>query len=193
MSKTWLEEIGENNAAYVQTPEAGRFTRQLLPGNRVLFTCMDPRVRVEAIGADRPNEEGMYTRIVLTPGGKFDYRAALILCYLADMKEFAIMLHTDCGQTKIFKDPERLIGRLKERLGEEGFKRAKALIGEPLPDKLRAWLDVFDDPYEEVRRQVEAFKNHPLIPPDVIVHGLVQDIFTGKVEVVVNGYEEAET
>ena len=47
------------------------------------------------------------------------------------------------------------------------------------------------DPYEEVRQRVETFKNHPMVPKDVIAHGLMQDIFTGKVEVVVNGYEQA--
>jgi carbonic anhydrase len=191
MGKTWLEEIATKNAAYVQTPEAGQYTKQLLPGDRVLFTCMDPRVRVEGIGGEGPNEDGVYTRVVRTPGGKPDYKAAFILCYLANMREFAIMLHTDCGQTKIFDDPDSKIERMKERLSEEEFERAKALIGEPLRDKLRNWLDVFDDPYEEVRRQVETFKNHPLTPPDIIVHGLVQDIFTGEVEVVINGYEGA--
>ncbi len=192
MTKRWLDEILEINQAHVQSPEAGQYTRTLLPGDRVLFTCMDPRVSLAAVGADKPNEEGVVVRVVRNPGGKPEFKAAFILCYLANMKEFAFVAHTDCGLIKSFNDPDRLIQRMKERLGEEGFQRAKAVIGEPLREKLVAWLDAFEDPYEDVRRRVETFKNHPLVPPDVIVHGLVQDIFTDKVEVVVNGYEEAE-
>jgi carbonic anhydrase len=112
-----------------------------------------------------------------------------VLLYLANMKEFAFMTHTDCGLTKIQKDPQRAVARMKERLGEEGFKRAKALIGEPLEQKILAWLGAFEDPREEVKRRVENFKNHPLVPADVIAHGLLLDLATGKVEIVVNGYE----
>jgi len=36
---------------------------------------------------------------------------------------------------------------------------------------------------------VELIKSHPLIPKDIVVHGLVIDPETGKLEVVVNGYE----
>lgn len=191
MAKTWLDEIMEANAAHLASPDAGKYTKTLLPGNRAMFTCMDPRVDIRAVGADRPNEEGVVVRLVRNPGGKPDMKAAFILLYLANMKEFAFVAHTDCGLTKTYNNPERLVQRMKERLGEERFKQAKALIGEPLEEKIKAWLDAFEDPYEDVRRRVEEFKNHPLVPPDVIVHGLVQDIFTGKVEIVVNGYEEA--
>jgi len=78
---------------------------------------------------------------------------------------------------------------MRERLGEEGFKRARALIGEPLEQKILNWLDTFEDPREEVKRRVENFKDHPLVPPDVIAHGLLLDLATGKIEVVVNGYQ----
>ena len=78
---------------------------------------------------------------------------------------------------------------MRQRLAPEQFSRARKFIGEPLTEKLKEFMGAFTDPYEEVRNQVEYFKNHPLAPPDIIVHGLVQNIFTGKVEVVVNGYE----
>ena len=81
---------------------------------------------------------------------------------------------------------------MKERLPAEQFKRVKGFIGEPLRENLKQFLGTFSDPYEEVRQRVHNFKNHPLTPPDVIVHGLVQDILTGEVAVAVNGYEEAK-
>ena len=36
---------------------------------------------------------------------------------------------------------------------------------------------------------VNKVKNHPLVPKDVVVHGLIMDPKTGKVDVVVNGFE----
>jgi carbonic anhydrase len=190
MPKRWLDEILEKNEAYASKPDFLRQPTTSLPGQMAFVTCMDPRVNLEAVGA-RPKKEGEpVERIVLTRGGVPDMASLFVLLYVGNMKEFAFMTHTDCGLTKIQKDPGRAVARMKERLGEEGFKRAKALMGgEPLEKKILNWLDTFEDPREEVKRRAENFKNHPLVPPDVIAHGLLLDLTTGKVEVVVNGYE----
>ena len=190
MSKRWLDEILEKNEEYASKPDFLRQPTTGLPGQRGIVTCMDPRVNLEAVGA-RPKKEGeQVERVILTRGGVPDMASLFVLLYVGNMKEFAFMTHTDCGLTKIQKDPGRAVARMKERLGEEGFKRAKALMGgEPLEKKILNWLDTFEDPREEVKRRVENFKNHPLVPPDVIAHGLLLDLATGKVEVVVNGYE----
>jgi carbonic anhydrase len=189
MSKRWLDEILEKNEVYASKPDFLRQPTGILPGQRALVTCMDPRVNLEAVGA-RPKLEGEEVeRVVLTRGGVPDMASLFVLLFVAKMKEFAFMTHTDCGLTKINKDPQRAIDGMKERLGEEGFKKAKALIGEPLEQKILNWLDTFEDPREEVKKRVENFRNHPLVPPDVIAHGLLLDLATGKVEVVVNGYE----
>jgi len=190
MPKRWLDEILEKNEVYASKPDFLRQPTTSLPGPMALVTCMDPRVNLEAVGA-RPKKEGeQVERVILTRGGVPDMASLFVLLYVGNMKEFAFMTHTDCGLTKIQKDPGRAVARMKERLGEEGFKRAKALMGgEPLEKKILNWLDTFEDPREEVKRRVENFKNHPLVPPDVIAHGLLLDLATGKVEVVVNGYE----
>jgi len=190
MPKRWLDEILEKNEVYASKPDFLRQPTTSLPGQMALVTCMDPRVNLEAVGA-RPKKEGeQVERVILTRGGVPDMASLFVLLYVGNMKEFAFMTHTDCGLTKIQKDPGRAVARMKERLGEEGFKRAKALMGgEPLEKKILNWLDTFEDPREEVKRRVENFKNHPLVPPDVIAHGLLLDLATGKVEVVVNGYE----
>jgi carbonic anhydrase len=190
MPKRWLDEILEKNEAYASKPDFLRQPTTGLPGQMALVTCMDPRVNLEAVGV-RPKKEGEpVERVILTRGGVPDMASLFVLLYVGNMKEVAFMTHTDCGLTKIQKDPGRAVARMKERLGEEGFKRAKALMGgEPLEKKILNWLDTFEDPREEVKRRVENFKNHPLVPPDVIAHGLLLDLATGKVEVVVNGYE----
>jgi len=189
--KTWLDEILEANAEYVKTPQARRFSTSLAPGTRALICCMDPRSRIEAVGAERADSEGRVVRLIFNAGGKVDFRSLFPYIYLANIKEFAFMAHNDCGLTKIYNDPDMVISRMLERVGEVQFAQVRAIIGEPFKENLVTWLGGFPDPHEEVRRRVQVFKRHPLVPKDVIAHGLVQDILTGKVEVVVNGYEEA--
>ena len=57
---------------------------------------------------------------------------------------------------------------------------------------LRKWLHGFDDVFESVSHDVDMIINHPLMPKDIPVHGLVINPEDGKVEVVVNGYSNME-
>ncbi len=70
------------------------------------------------------------------------------------------------------------------------LKQFWALIGEPFKERLLQWIGAYADPYECIKTLVESVKNHPLMPDDLIVHGLVYNIHTGKVEIVVNGYQQ---
>ena len=54
---------------------------------------------------------------------------------------------------------------------------------------LSKWLHGFDDVAESVTHDVNMISNHPLIPKDVPVHGLVINPDNGKVDLVVNGYD----
>ena len=42
------------------------------------------------------------------------------------------------------------------------------------------WLRCFDDVDDNVAAQVELLRNHPLIPKDVVVHGYVYEVDTGR-------------
>ena len=53
---------------------------------------------------------------------------------------------------------------------------------------LRKWLHGFDDVLESVTHDVNMITNHPLMPKGIPVHGLVINPDDGKVDVVVNGY-----
>ena len=54
---------------------------------------------------------------------------------------------------------------------------------------LEKWLFGFDDVCDSTQANVDLVRNHPLIPKDVPVHGLVIDPHTGKLDVVVDGYK----
>lgn len=55
---------------------------------------------------------------------------------------------------------------------------------------LRAWLAGFDTPETGVRQSVHTIRNHPLLPPDLPVHGMMIDPDTGKLELLMDGYAE---
>jgi carbonic anhydrase len=52
-----------------------------------------------------------------------------------------------------------------------------------------SFLRGFDCVEDSVKHSVATIRNHPLIPKDVPVHGLVIDPKTGKLDIMVNGYE----
>ena len=58
--------------------------------------------------------------------------------------------------------------------------------------ELQEWADEFHHPEQNVKDAVEAIRLNPLIPPDVPTHGLIFHPRTGKLDVIVDGYEYAE-
>ncbi|NUU59129.1 carbonic anhydrase, partial [Paenibacillus sp. JW14] len=54
---------------------------------------------------------------------------------------------------------------------------------------LTKWLKGFDNEKEGVIHTVDLIKRHPLLPPNVPVHGMIIDPNTGALELLSNGYE----
>ncbi|MFU7517767.1 carbonic anhydrase, partial [Clostridium sp. HCS.1] len=50
-------------------------------------------------------------------------------------------------------------------------------------------LHGFDSVEKSIEDSVNLIKKHPLIPKDILGHGLVIDPETGKLELVFNGYK----
>ena len=84
--------------------------------------------------------------------------------------------HTECGMAGA--DVEAL----KEKMLARGIKEEDIAKYD-----LSKWIGGFDDEEENIKNVVEKIKNHPLIP-DVPVHGLILDVVTGELKVLVDGY-----
>ena len=182
---TWLDEILEANKKYLASGAVAQVPKDPIPGTRCLVTCFDPRVRWEATGAQPLKGE----RVSLLAGGIPEIRTLAVSIYLTGTTEIAIMLHNNCGMTRIHNEPDRVIANMEKRNSPKKFEQIKALIGDPFKERLAQWIGAYADPYARIKTLVETIKNHPLMPDDLIVHGLVYNIHTGKVEVAVNGYE----
>jgi carbonic anhydrase len=57
-----------------------------------------------------------------------------------------------------------------------------------LPVDAHEWFEGFDHVEDSVKSSVDLIENHPLLPDDIPVHGLVIDPKTGKLDIVINGY-----
>ncbi len=97
--------------------------------------------------------------------------------------EIIVMGHHDCGMQNI--DTSLIMEKMQSRgVGKETLE-----ILQYSGLDLSSWLHGFDDVNESVAHDVNMITKHPLIPKDVPVHGLVINPENGKVDLVVNGYD----
>jgi carbonic anhydrase len=177
---TWLSDILTANETFFKNMDLDKLITKRSPGPYAILTCMDPRINLEAIGISpfsEKAERASQVRIIRT-----------VARYLAGLKELVIMKHTDCGNSLAYKKIDVLLENMTKQLKPEQLERFRSSIGEPFKENLLNWLKAFEDPQQAVKRQVEDLRNYPIIPEDLVIHGLVYDIFTGKISVVVNGY-----
>ncbi|SJU28885.1 Uncharacterised protein [Clostridioides difficile] len=52
---------------------------------------------------------------------------------------------------------------------------------------IESWLHGFESVENSIKESVKMIKNHPLIPKDIRVHGLIISPDTGKIDIIVNG------
>ena len=83
---------------------------------------------------------------------------------------------------------DKVVGNLGTLIDEVDYNDFRASIGEPFSEKLIEHLKAFDDPHQAVRREVDMVRRKPFVPNDIVLHGLVYELETGRLEVVVDGY-----
>ena len=188
----WLDEVAKANEQFRARIAPDRLPVQRQPGSVAVITCMDPRVNLEALGVAQFGPQGESqspVRVIRTLGGMAESRSLLVGMFLAGIREFALLAHTDCGCMLAHAKIDTIIANMEKRLEPGQLARVKAEVGEPFRDHLIEWLKAFSDPREAVRKEAAAVRALPFMPRDVPVHGLVYDLETGRVEVAVNGYE----
>lgn len=194
MSQTqarWLEQMLAANADFKARIQPDKLPVARAPGAAVI-TCMDPRVNLEALGIPGFASDGAgasTTRVIRTIGGMAENRSLIVGLFLANIREIALVMHTDCGCCLAYSKIDTIIENMQKRLSPDAYATFKAEIGEPFREHLRAYLKAFADPYEAVQREIATIRELPFIPADMILHGLVYELSSGNVEVVVNGYE----
>jgi len=184
-----LEDILEYNDKFVNDEEFVQYEATKLPKKRmVVVSCMDARL-VELLpkALDLHNGDA---KIIKNAGGIISHpfgsimRSVVTAVYELNADEIFIIGHHRCGMSQ--SNPKATIQKaidrgvvsneVVENLGYAGID-------------LHKWLFGFDNVVDSVNDNIELVRNHPLIPKDVPVHGLVIDPDTGKLDVVVDGYK----
>ncbi len=183
-----LEEILNHNQQFVEEKKYEEFETTKFPNKKmVILTCMDTRL-VELL-PKALNVRNGDVKIIKNAGALVTHpfgsimRSILIAVYQLQAKEVFVIGHHDCGMSGMKADA--VVSSMKERGITDDALDTMTYSGIAADD----WLRGFENVEDSVSHSVHMVKKHPLMPADVPVHGLVIHPGTGKLDLVVDGYE----
>ena len=189
-----LSEILEYNQNFVESGEYDKYFTGKYPGRELaILSCMDARI-IELL----PNALGLKNgdakmiknagALVMHPWGSV-MRSLLVAVFELKVKEIMVIAHHDCGMQAL--NAESFLDKVRE----SGIPDDRIETLHHAGINLDRWLTGFDNVEDSVRHTVEVIRNHPLMPADIAIHGLVIHPTTGKLTLVVDGSNgvQAET
>lgn len=186
-----LQEVLSHNEQFVNNKEYEQFKTTKYPDKKmVILTCMDTRLsdllpKAMNIGHGDAKIIKNAGAIVSHPFGSI-MRSILVAVYSLNAKEVFVVGHHDCGMTGLSAN------QILDKAILSGISREKIDILRHAGIDIDNWLKGFANAAESVEESVSSIRNHPLFPKDIAVHGLVIDPETGKLDLIVNGYENLE-
>jgi len=183
-----IREILDHNATFVDSRGYEEFRTDRFPDKKmVILTCMDTRL-VELLPRAMNLRNGDVKMIknagaiVSHPFGSV-MRSILVAVYELLAQEIVVIGHHDCGMMGL--SCSGVLDKVRSRGVTEDTLNMLRNSG----IELEKWLSGFDNAETGVRDSVGIIRNHPLLPKGIPVHGLIMDSDTGKLSVVVDGYE----
>ena len=184
-----LDEILDFNEKFVAEKKYEEFTTTKFPNKKmVILTCMDTRL-VELLPRALNIRNGDVKivknagALIMHPFGSI-MRSLLVAVYQLQAEEVAIIGHYDCGMSGM--KPDGMIEEMKRRGVSDDMLNTLNYSG----IDVKEWLHGFENVKDSVSHSVEIVRNHPLMPKDVPVHGLVIDPSTGRLDQVIDGYQK---
>lgn len=183
-----LDEILQHNEKFVDNKEYIPYQATKYPSKRmIILTCMDTRL-VELI----PNSLNIHNGeaiILKNAGGMITHpfgsimRSMVVAIHELKAEEIFVIGHHHCGMNSV-NPKETLQKMIKNKVTSEYTLSTLEYAG----IDLQQWLHGFDNVNDMVNENISIIRNHPLIPKEIPVHGLVIDPDTGKLDLTVNGY-----
>lgn len=183
-----LQDILKFNKSFVENKEYEKYNTTKYPDKEIaIISCMDTRLtELLPKALNLKNGDAKFIKnaggLVVHPFGSA-MRSLLVCIYEFDIKEIFVIGHYDCGISTINAD------KVVEKMLAKGIEQNTLDIITNSGIQLKKWLHGFDCVEESVKENVEKIKNHPLVPKDIAVHGLIMDPETGRVDVVIDGFE----
>ncbi|WAH36960.1 beta-class carbonic anhydrase [Alicyclobacillus dauci] len=184
-----LEEILEFNQRFVENREYEPYQTSKFPDKKlVILSCMDTRLsELLPRAMNLKNGDAKFVKnagaVVSHPFGSI-MRSILVAVYDLGAEEVCVIGHHGCGMSSI--NPDETI----KKMVNSGISDEVIDTLEYAGVDLHAWFQRIESIPDSVRESVNMIKSHPLIPKLLKVHGLVIDPDTGKLDLVVNGYEQ---
>ncbi len=186
-----ITEVLEYNRQFVENKEYEEYRTSKFPEKRiVVITCMDTRL-TELLPKAMNFKNGDVKliknagAIISQPFGSV-MRSVLVAIYELKADEVFVVGHLDCGMASLNSD--HMIGLIKER----GVSDVVLSTLENSGIKLSKWLRGFENETEGVIHTVGIINNHPLLPPNIPVHGMIIDPDNGALELIVDGYSRTK-
>lgn len=187
-----LDEILKYNKKFVENKEYKQYETSSKPDKKILIlSCMD--TRLTDLLSKSMNLRNGDAKIVKNAGATIMHpfgstmKSIVVGIYEFDVKEVLVVGHYGCGMCNL--DTDDLLNKILHRgipsttidtLSNEGID-------------VKRWLHGFESVEQSIQDSVNLIKNHPLIPNDIIVHGIVICPETGKIDMVVDGYDNLDS
>lgn len=185
-----LTQILEFNKGFVERKEFEKFETDQFPSKKlVILTCMD--TRLTELLPHAMNFRNGDVKLIKNAGAIVSHpfgsvmRSILVAVYELGAAEVMVIGHHGCGMTGL--SCERVLDKAVDR----GVSRATLATLQNAGIDLSGWLRGFNAVEDGVRGSVDIVRNHPLLPPDVPVHGLIMHPTTGKLDLLIDGYRDA--
>lgn len=186
-----LGDILEHNRRFVETGAYRRFRTTKYPNKKmVILTCMDTRL-IELLPRAMNLRNGD-AKLIKSAGAVITHpygsimRSILVAIYQLNAREVYVVGHHGCGMTGLHSE-DVLQSALKRGISAQAIEE----ISKNGVDVDR-WLSGFGHEAESVASSVEIVRNHPLLPPNTPVHGLLIHPETGQLEVVTSPVIDSE-
>lgn len=175
-----IDKLLEYNQQFVEKKQYEKYVSDKYPSKKIaILTCMDTRLTnllPAALGLNNGDVKMIKNAgaIISSPFGSV-MRSLIVSIYDLNVDEIIVIGHYDCGMQSL--DSEAIINKMKSRnITEEKINLIKSCGVD-----FEKWLHGFDNVDDSVKSTVELIKQHPLIPEDIQVHGLIMDPTTGEI------------
>ena len=181
-----LESILSFNRQFVDSGEYEKFFTDKYPERGLaILSCMDARMMEllpRALGLKNGDAKLIKNAgaVVSHPWGSV-MRSLLVAVFELKVREIMVIAHHDCGMQWLHA--ESFLNKVHD--SDIPDDRIETLRHAGI--NLDGWLTGFDNVEDSVRHTVRLIRNHPLMPADIAVHGLVIHPTTGKLNMVVDG------
>jgi carbonic anhydrase len=183
----------EHNRSFVENKQYEEFLTTKFPDKKiVVLTCMDTRlIDLLPRAMNLKNGDAKIIRnagaIVTQPFGNI-MRSILVCLYELDANEVFVVGHHECGMTGLNADA------IMSKASMLGVTDTTIQTLRHAGIDLERWLTGFENVTQGVMKSVQIIKNHPLLPSNTPVHGLIIRPDTGELDILVDGYaSETET